>query len=134
MKAFGIWLAGFAAVFGLYGGITHTVRDADPERVFVVVDSSFQMREVWGEIAGELDRIDDRRYSEFSLATEKRLVHSWQGRLTMGAVDPFAPCGFDRVADYSQASEADRVVVITTPGSCPVDALPDDWAIVELEP
>jgi hypothetical protein len=134
MKPLAIWLAGTALMFGLYGGITHAVRSGDPERVMVVVDSSFQMTGVWDEVASELDRIDDARYAEFALATEKSAVHSWTDKLTIGSIVPFAPCGFEEVEAYPLIAEADEVLLITTAGSCPVIGLPAEWTVVELEP
>jgi hypothetical protein len=134
MKPLAIWLAGFALLFGSYGGISHAIRSNDPQRVLVVVDSSFPMTDVWDQVAAELDRIDDRRYAEFSLATEKRSIHSWANKLTLGAIDPFAPCGFDEIVAYPAVTEADEVLLITTEGSCERTALPSDWSVVELEP
>lgn len=134
MKPLAIWLAGFAILFGSYGGISHAMRSNDPHRVLVVVDSSFPMTGVWDQVAAELDRIDDRRYAEFALATEKRPIHSWANKLTLGAIDPFAPCGFDEVAAYPAVAEADEVLLITTDGSCERTGLPSDWTVVELAP
>ncbi len=134
MKAFGLWLGGFVALFGIYGGATHAVRNSDPEQVFVIVDSSFQMRPVWGQVARTLDAIDDERYSEYALATEKQPVHDFTDRLTLGAVDAFAPCDFDDVTTYPEATEADEVIVITSVDSCPVDGLPESWRVIELSP
>jgi hypothetical protein len=134
MKPLAFWLAGFGILFGSYFGISHAVRSNDPQRVLVVVDSSFPMGGVWDQVASELDRIDDRRYAEFSLATEKRPIHSWANKLTLGAIDPFAPCGFDEVAAYPAVAEADEVLLITTEASCERAGLPADWAVVELAP
>ncbi len=133
MKALGVWLAGFVLLFGGYSGVTHLVRDSDPESVFVIVDSSFQMREVWTQVPDVLDEIDDARYAEYALATEKGPVHGWQEQLTLGAADAFAPCGFDRVETYPLVAEADQVVVVTTEGSCETDSLPSDWVVRRLE-
>lgn len=133
MKAFGIWLGGFVLAFGVYAGVSHGVRRADPREVLVVVDSSFPMSEVWDQIPSRLDRLDDARYTRFALATEKRLIHSWKDRLILGAVDPFAPCNADRVDDLPQIGEADEVVVITTDDSCLDDGMPPGWHIIELE-
>ena len=81
MKPLAIWLAVVAVVFGGYALITSATRDTT--QVFVVVDSSFQMRPVWTDVQLELDRIDDEDHAEFALATEKGPVHSWQPELTL---------------------------------------------------
>ena len=85
----------------------------DTGRVFVLVDSSFPMESVWDQVGDELDEIDDQRFSEFALATEKARVHSWSDDLRLGAVTPFAPCGFDDVAGYTEIGEADNLILIT---------------------
>ena len=74
MKPLLIWLAIVAVIFGAYALITSAVRDTT--QVFVVVDSSFQMRAVWSDVQLELDQIDDQEHAEFALATEKGPVHS----------------------------------------------------------
>lgn len=134
MKAFGIWIAGFVVAFGVYGGATHAARSGDPREVFVVVDSSFQMRPVWNQVPRVLDGLDDERYAEFALATEKGFVHDFDDRLTLGAVDAFAPCDFDNVADYSAADEADEVIFVTSAAGCARDDIPASWQVVELSP
>lgn len=132
MKAFVVWLAGFVLLFGGYSGATHLVRGRDPERVFVIVDSSFPMRSVWSQVPDVLDQIDDGRYSEYALATEKGPVHGWQHQLTLGATDAFAPCSFDRVTEFSLITQADRVVLITTEDSCDTSSLPSGWDVRKL--
>lgn len=132
MKAFAFWLAGFVVVFGAVTLIINAVRATD--RVFVVVDSSFPMTEVWDQVRGELDRIDDERFTEFALATEKNPIHTWDPRLQLGGVNPFAPCGFDEIEDYPEVAEADQLILITTDGSCDTNGLTQAWNITLLEP
>jgi hypothetical protein len=131
VKPLAVWVIGFLVVFGVFALVLNIVRDTD--RVFVVVDSSFPMERVWNQVPDRLDEIDDRRYSEFALATEKVMVHSWSGRLRLGAVTPFAPCGFDVVSAYAEIGDADDLVLITTSASCPTEQFAD-WEIILLEP
>ena len=132
MKPLAIWLAVVAVVFGGYALITSATRHT--EQVYVVVDSSFQMRPVWTDVQLELDRIDNEDHAEFALATEKGPVHSWQSELTLVGVEAFAPCTFDGIADAPDAQAADkRILITTTANVCPTDAL-IDWEIIELEP
>src|SRR6478735_7159012 len=112
MKPLAIWLAVVAVVFGGYALITSATRDTT--QVFVVVDSSFQMRPVWTDVQLELDRIDDEDHAEFALATEKGPVHSWQPELTLVGVDAFAPCTFDGIDQSPEATAADERILITT--------------------
>ena len=131
MKPFAIFVAGLVIVFGTFAVVTSIVRDTG--RVFVVVDSSFPMVEVWSQIPGTLDDIDNRRFSEFALATEKELVHSWRDSLQLGSTTPFAPCDFSEVDAYGEIGEADDLVLITTDSSCPTDAFAT-WTVIVLEP
>ena len=132
MKPLLIWLAIVAVIFGAYALITSAVRDTT--QVFVVADSSFQMRPVWSDVQLELDRIDDQEHAEFALATEKGPVHSWQPNLVLVGVDTFAPCTFEGIADSPEAREADEHILITTSANtCDTTALVD-WEIIELEP
>jgi hypothetical protein len=131
VKPLAFWTIGLLVVFGGFAVIVNLVRETD--RVFVVVDSSFQMEGVWNRVAGELDKIDDQPYSEFALATEKTSVHSWGDTLRLGAVRPFAPCGFDEVPTYPEISEADELILITTPGSCSTDQFAD-WKVILIDP
>jgi len=132
MKAFGIWLAVVAVVFGGYALITTMLRETN--QVFVVVDSSFQMRPVWSDVERELDRIDDEKYAEFALATEKGPVHGFQSELELVGVEAFAPCTFAGIDQFPDAADADELTLITTTDNvCDTSAL-TDWKIIELEP
>jgi hypothetical protein len=127
-----IWLAVIAVVFGGYALITSAVRDT--EQVFVLVDSSFQMRPVWSDVQLELDRIDNEEHAEFALATEKAPVHSWQSSLDLVGVEAFAPCNFDGIADSAEAQDADKRILITTTDNVCDTASLVDWEIIQLHP
>ena len=131
MKPLLIFLAGLVLVFGALALAISLSRET--ERVFVVVDSSFSMGEVWQQVPGELDSIDDQSYSEFALATEKDLIHSWQERLRFRDTTTYAPCDFSGIEAYDEASEAGERILITTSSSCPTDALAS-WTVITLEP
>jgi hypothetical protein len=132
VKPLAIWIAVVAVVFGGFALVTNLTRDT--ERVFVVVDSSFQMQPVWSDVRRELDRIDDADYSEFALATEKDPVHSWQPELELVGVEPFAPCTFDGIDQSTEAAEADeRILITTSANTCDTNALVG-WQIIQLTP
>lgn len=131
MRPLAIFLLGVVLVFGLLAAAIVLTRPN--ERVFVVVDSSFPMREVWEQVPGALEAIEDEGYAEVALATEKDLIHSWQERFRLRAGTPYAPCDFADVEAYAEAGEADARVLITTSSSCPTDAL-DGWEVRTLEP
>ena len=131
MKPLAIFLVGLVVVFGAVAVLITASRPT--ERVFVLVDNSFPMREVWRQVPGVLDDIDDQGYSEFALATEKDLIHSWQGTLRFRSRTPYAPCDFSELEAYGELEDADERVLITTSSSCPTDAL-DGWTVITLEP
>ncbi len=131
MKPLAFWVIGLAVALVVFVVVVNMVRETD--RVLVVVDSSFPMTEVWDRVSGELDEIDDQRFSEFALATEKTLVHTWSQELRLGPVTPFAPCGFDEVMAYGEIADADDLILITTSASCPTEAF-SDWSIIFLDP
>ena len=129
MKPLLIWSALVVVLFGGFSVVTTATRDT--EQVFVVVDSSFPMREVWSRVPRQLDEIDDRDHAEFALATEKGVVHGFQDELVLGAVEPFAPCTFEGIDQYPDAANADERILVTTVGSCDTTALAG-WTIVEI--
>lgn len=135
MKPLAIWLAFVAVVFGGYALVTSLLRET--EQVFVFVDSSFRMEALNNEIIVELDRIDDRGDAEFALARGQdrgsELVHSWQPELRWSATALFAPCSFADVDSFTEATDADERILITTSGSCDTSTL-GDWTVVELTP
>jgi hypothetical protein len=132
VRAFAIWLLGFGVAMATVVGITTSTRST--EQVFVLVDSSFAMDEVWGDVRLELDRLDDQRYAEFALATEKELVHSWRDELDLGDTTAFAPCDFDDATAYQQVGDAEELILVTTSGSCAQAAVGSEWEVIVLDP
>ena len=132
MKPLAIWLLVVAAVFAILA-VVATMLPTDTKRVFVVVDSSFPMREVWDDVDDELDRIDNRDDAEFALATEKDFIHTWRDELRLGSVEPFAPCTFEGIDASAEVIEADSLILITTSKSCDSSQFVD-WEIRHLDP
>jgi len=135
VKPLAIWLAIVAVVFGGYALVASLLRET--EQVFVFVDSSFRMETLNNEIIVELDRIDDRSDAEFALARGQdrgsELVHSWQPELRWSTTPLFAPCSFADIDSFTEATDADERILITTAGSCDTSTLAD-WTVVELTP
>jgi hypothetical protein len=109
----------------------------ETEQVFVVVDASQPMQLLNNRIIVELDRIDDRDDAEFALAFVRRnsaeLLQSWQPELRWNNTPLFAPCAFDGIDSFPEATDADERILITTSGSCDTSALAS-WTIIELTP
>ncbi len=135
MKPLAIWFGAFALVFGAFAVGYHFLREGDPDQVLVVVDSSFDMESVWRQIPDQLDDLDNGRYSEFALATEKQLIHSWSPELRMGAVTPFAPRDFTSLTsgEFDEIEEASELVLITNASDAETDEL-DGWRVVRISP
>ena len=137
MKPLAIWLAIVAVVFGGYALVASLLRET--EQVFVVVDASQPMALLNNEIIVELDRIDDRDDAEFALVTisdrpsNTGLVHSWQSELRWNNTPLFGPCSFADVDSFTEATDADERILITTAGSCAPSTLAGG-TVVELTP
>jgi hypothetical protein len=137
VKPLAIWLAIVAVVFGGYALVASLLRET--EQVFVVVDASQPMLVLNNDIIVELDRIDDQDGAEFALATvssqrsNTAVVHSWQQELRWANTPLFGRCSFDEIDSFTEATDADERILITTAGSCDTTALAD-WTIVELTP
>jgi len=137
MKAFGIWLAIVAVVFGVYALVTISLRETT--QVYVFVDSSNQMATKSSALRRELGELNDRERTEFALAAGQdfsgaELVHGWQEELALPADQGFfGPCSFDGAASFPEASDADERILVTVAGnSCDTSAL-TDWQIIELD-
>lgn len=131
MRPLAIFVVGVLLVFGALAAVIMLSRES--ERVFVVVDSSFPMREVWAQLPGTLDDIASRGGTEFALATEKELIHDWQDELRFREVSQFAPCDFSGIDAYAEASDAAEQILVTTPASCATDTLAH-WTVIQLRP
>lgn len=133
MKPLAIWSAGFLVVFGTFAVGYHFLRTSSPERVSVVIDASFAMNEVWQDVPDALDEIDNQRYAEFALATEKQHIRTWDSNLTLPDISPFGPCDFEEILGYQEVTEADDLILITTPSSCDTTAHAE-WTVIALDP
>jgi hypothetical protein len=110
MKPFAVWASAVVVAFAALAGVTTATRDT--EQVFVVVDSSFFMEGLLSRVPSELDRIDDRDYAEFALATlsdrTKESIHGYQPDFDYVVGDAFAPCSFEDIDGFTEASSADE--------------------------
>ncbi len=132
MKAFLSWLTITLIAFGGLGGGYHLALGGDPHRVLVVVDSSFGMKPDWGRIARVLDKIDNRRYAQFALATEKGPVHGYERRLDAGRLTPYAPRDFSRLGSLDRVPElagAEEFILVTNAPAGETGGL-SGWTIV----
>ncbi len=131
MRPLAYWLGAAAIIFGVTAGAYHMVRVGNPEQVFVVVDTAFDMERVWRQVPGTLDDLDNDRYTEYALATDKGAVHGWDDELRLGSATPYAPRDLSKITTYPEAAEADRLILITNADSAATGALAD-WEVVRL--
>lgn len=133
MKRFGIWLATATATYGAIAGGWHLYLEANPHSLAVVVDASYPMQADWGKLAPHWERIAERRYTRFALATEKGLQHSWDPALHPERITPYAPRDFERLRhlrdSLPELREADEVWLITNAGGAELAPFAD-WTIV----
>ncbi|PID56872.1 hypothetical protein CSB45_09405 [candidate division KSB3 bacterium] len=136
MKSFGIWFALAVAVFGALSGVYHLHVTSHPHLVLVAVDSSFSMQPTWSRVAEQLERFTRRRYTRFSLITEKTMIHGWMNDLRLGKVVPYAPRDFSKLRDrsaYPELSDADEKYLLTDTQGAQEAGL-QDWTIIKLTP
>lgn len=137
MKPFLLWLVIAIVVFGALGGGYHAALTQHPRTVLVAVDSSFQMKSAWARVPDILDSLDNERYTQYALVTEKAEVHGWQPELQLGSMVPYAPLDVTNLAGpnrYAAIDQAARKYFITTDGSLQSNPEFRDWTIIQLTP
>lgn len=136
MKPFLLWLAMAAVSFSGLGGGYHAYLNANPHKLLVVVDASFAMQPAWSSVGDVLSRLEDRRYTSFSLFTERSRVHGWSTRLHPGKISPYGPRDFSRLVSGPQSAEmteASEKVLITNASGADLDPF-DDWVVIRVPP
>ena len=113
MKAFLSWLIAAVVGYGALGGGYHYYLSSNPKKIAVVVDSSFTMKDVWGDVPGLLDMLDDEKYATFVLMTEKRLIHDWDKSLNWIKLSPYAPRDLSKLKNFAELKEAAEVYLVT---------------------
>ncbi len=137
MKPFIVWLSITISLFGVCGGAYHVYLTQNPRKIFVAVDSSFQMNAVWQRVPAALTTIEQQRYAQFALATEKIKIHGWSSTLQLGTLVPYAPRDFSKLesgTEYPEMAEAAQKYLITTmPDAAQTEKL-RDWRMIRLMP
>jgi hypothetical protein len=89
-------------------------------------------------VPAELDRIDDRDYAEFALATVARrseTIHGYQADFDWVRVEAVGPCSFEDIESFPEGSSADERILITSAASvseCSISEL-DEWTVIEVD-
>ena len=134
MKPFLLWLVLAAAGFGgLAAGYDYHLRD-NPRRIAVVVDTSYDMLAVWPRVEPKLAEIGGARYSAFSLATDKRLIHGWQQRLRLDLAEPYGPRDFSKLGELKAAPEIAQAETVYFLTNAPASEIAPfgGWQVVPL--
>ena len=136
MRILALWLTIALSTFAALGGAAHWRLSADPQRIAVVLDSSYAMQTVWHRVPAALDALDDRRYAQFSLLTDKGRQHGWSRRLKLGGLRAYAPRDLAKLVDldrYPEIDQADRIYFVTNAPTAETDGL-TDWTVIRLQP
>jgi hypothetical protein len=136
MKPFVIWLVLVFIVFGAISGVYHLYLSNSPHKVLVAIDSSFSMKAVWSQVPSILRQLEERRYTTFSLVTEKNKIHSWAPALQLGALIPYAPRDFAKLignGQYPEIGEAQQKYLITDPEGAQNNNF-KGWTVIQLNP
>ncbi len=137
MKPFVIWIIITLIVFGTCSAAYHLYLEKNPRKILVAVDSSFLMQAVWPQVPQALEAIANRRYTVFSLVTEKNRIHSWSPNLQLGTLVPYAPQDFLKLTnstEYPEIAEAMQKYLITTNIEASQSKDFKGWIIIQLTP
>jgi hypothetical protein len=137
LKQFLLWCAVFFGLYGALGSAYHLYLTHHPRKVLVAVDTSFPMQAVWPQVPGTLATLQTQRYTLFGLITDKVRIHSWQSRLELGHLQPYAPRALTQMLDqhrYPEIAVADQIYVLTNAANSAALAEDKRWHIVQLQP
>jgi hypothetical protein len=137
MKQLLLWCAVFLGLYGVLSSAYHLHLTRHPRRALVAVDTSFPMQAVWSQVPDTLAALQAQRYTLFSLITDKARIHSWQSRLELGHLQPYAPRSLAQLLDrhrYPEIATAHQIYVVTNAANGIALAEDKRWHIVQLQP
>jgi len=106
----------FLVIFGLLAGVTHIYLSANPRKVAIIIDTSFEMERYESTIYSKVDTICSTRYAEFALLTDKSLIFSWTASpRPVRSLKFYGPDDFSLIASgtHTELAEADTVILIS---------------------
>ena len=131
MRPLLIWLLAAVLGFSALAGSYHFYLLENPRRLLVIVDASRPMAADWSAVEPLLDQLNRRRYTVFSLATEKDLVHAWSSYLALGLTRPRAARDFSRLRSRTHLNLGSNPTVLFVTNAEPaLTAEFKDWQIV----
>lgn len=132
LKPFVQWLIVTLASFGALAGGYHAYLTLHPERILVVVDTSFPMRASRVGLEKLLLEIDALNYKEFLLYTDKSAVHGWRSGLQGPTFTFYGPRDWEalkKMRSRKEFSEAERIILITNAAEQDLTGF-SGWSIV----
>jgi hypothetical protein len=129
---FATWLIIAVVALGSTGLAMKNQLTSDPQRVIIIVDSSFEAGKDWEFLTAELRRIGQRPYTRFKVLTEKTLAGDWQQEAKLNSVTPFAPRSWTEVQSAlpSMVKSSDEVIVLTNAQDLPAEFRLDGVRVV----
>ena len=131
MRPLFFWLLAAILGFSILTGSYHFQLLEHPRQLLVIVDASQPMAADWQAIEPMLNQLNQRRYTVFSLATEKDLVHDWSSYLALGLTRPRAGRDFSRLRSRTHLDlDSNPEVLFITNAEPLLTAEFSDWHIV----
>ena len=129
---FATWLIIAVVALGSTGLAMKNQLTSDPQRVIIIVDSSFEAGKDWEFITAELKRIGKDPYTRYKVLTEKTLAGEWQENALLDSVAPFAPRNWSEVISALPAmiGSCDEVLVLTNAQDLPAEFRQDGVKII----
>ncbi len=134
MKQFVLWLVLVIVIFGAVYGTYHVYLTRHPRKIIVAIDSSYAMQPVWPKISDVLNELNQKPYAQFCLITDKTKIHSWQSKLTIDRIMPYAPRNLANVNSekYPEMNEATQKYLLTNATKNELTSF-SHWQIISLK-
>ncbi len=111
-----IRLCSFILLYGILSGASHFYLSMNPRKLCIVIDTSYMMEKYQSDIFEKIDALTTRRYSEFSLVSDKSLIYSWTASpQATRSLKFYGPDDFSRINtnDNPLLAEADYIIMIS---------------------
>jgi len=118
IKVFLLWLVIFCILFGGIALFSHNHFSRNPRKIVIAIDTSVEMKSEENEVFDTIRRIGERRYSEFSIISDKSIIEEW-GPLPNNystSITYYGPRDLEKLVDavrYPRLSDADEIVFVT---------------------
>lgn len=111
-----IRLCSFILLYGILSVASHLYLSMNPRKLCIVIDTSYAMEKYQNDIFEKVDSLTTRRYTEFSLVSDKSIIYSWTASpQATRSLKFYGPDDFSRINtdDNPLLAEADYVVLIS---------------------